>query len=323
MDTMIRLVATAICFSGVVFSASAQDWPKRRNIEIILPSAAGSGPDATMRSYSERLSQNLGQVVFITNRAGGSGTIAASAAMRAEPDGYTFFLASSSQLIVNKYTIKNLNYDPDIDFKPVSLLNSAPYIVLTNSDTPFRNLDQLVNYARANPQKVFAAYEGATAKAATLYLLNALGLTLTLVPYVNPNQAMQDLMAGNVQLHLQGTALGLPFVKDGRLPALAVTGAARFPSLPDVPTVSETYPAFDGFGSWVMLLAPARTPDEIVLRMSQEIGKIAKLPEIQQLFDNLGIIASDDTSPAAAVAFLRAQNEQFARMARIADLKAE
>jgi tripartite-type tricarboxylate transporter receptor subunit TctC len=305
-------------------SAAAQEWPRRKIIEIIIPSAAGSGPDATIRSYSEHLAKNLGQGIVITNRAGGSGTIAASAAARSDPDGYTFLLASPSQLVVNKYTIKNLSYDPDKDFQPVALVGRAPYIVLTNPDMPFRTLPELIAYNAKNPGKVFVAYEGASAKAASIYLLRALGINLTMVPYVNPNQAVQDLLAGNTQLHLQGTALALPFVKDGRLPALAVTGGERFPPIPDVPAVGETFPRFGAFETWVMLLAPRGTPQPIIHRMSKEIEQIAQLPDMRKLFDNLGIIGADaDASPEAAVAFLQRQNEQFAKMAEIADLKPE
>jgi tripartite-type tricarboxylate transporter receptor subunit TctC len=316
-------VAAFAAAAAIATTAAAQEWPKRKIIEIIVPSAAGSGPDATMRSYSEHLAKNLNQGVVITNRAGGSGTIAASAGARADPDGYTFLLASLSQLVVNKYTIKNLSYDPDKDFQPVALLNRAPYIVLTNPDMPFRTLPELIAYDAKNPGKVFVAYEGASAKAASIYLLRALGLNLTMVPYVNPNQAVQDLLAGNTQLHLQGTALALPFVKDGRLPALAVTGSERFPAISNVPTVIESFPQFGSFEAWVMLLAPRGTPEPIIQRMSKEIGQIAQLPDIRRLFDNLGIIAADDASPEAAVAFLQRQNEQFAKMAEIADLKPE
>jgi len=318
-----RMTFVGAAVAALATHADAQEWPQRRVIEIIVPSAAGSGPDATIRSYSEHLSKNLGQGVVITNRAGGSGTIAASAAARSDPDGYTFLLASLSQLIVNKYTIKNLSYDPDKDFQPVALLNRAPYIVLTNPGMPFRTLPDLIAYNAKNPGKVFLAYEGASAKAASIYLMRALGINLTMVPYVNPNQAVQDLLAGNTQLHLQGTALALPFVKDGRLPALAVTGSERFPAISTVPAVVETYPQFGSFEAWVMLLAPRGTPEPIIQRMSKEIGQIAKLPEIRKLFDNLGIIAAADASPEAALAFLKSQNAQFAKMAELADLKPE
>ena len=316
-------LAAAVGAASVATNAMAQEWPKRKVIEIIIPSAAGSGPDVTIRSYSDYLAKNLGQSVVISNRAGGSGTIAASAAARAEPDGYTFLLASLSQLVVNKYTIKNLSYDPDKDFKPVALLNRAPFIVLTNPSMPFRSLPELVAYNAKNPGKVFVAYEGASAKAASIYLMRAMGIDLTLVPYVSSSQAVQDLLAGNTQLHLQGTALALPFVKDDRLPALAVTGGERFPAIPNVPAVRESFPEFGEFETWVMLLAPRGTPDAIVQRMSKQIGEIAKLPAMRKLFDNVGIIAVDDSSPEAAVAFLQRQNEQFAKMAKAADMKPE
>jgi tripartite-type tricarboxylate transporter receptor subunit TctC len=318
-----RWLISFIIINCCLGSAFAQEWPKRRNIEIIVPAAAGSGQDATMRVYTDKLQQNLGQSVIVTNRGGASGTIGASTAARAAPDGYTFVMLSPGQLIVNKYTIKNLNYDPDKDFKPVALLNLAPYFILINPSMPFRDLNQLVAYAKDNHDKVFIAYESATVKAIATHLLNTLGINLTLVPYVNPPQLMQDLLVGNVQMSIQGSALGLAFVKDGRTPALAVTGAKRFPATPNIPTVAESHPAFGSFDTWLMLLAPAGTPDDVVQRMSQEIKKIAALPDTGKLFENLGLSPADDYSPEAAAAFVKQQNEQFATMAKLSDLKPE
>jgi tripartite-type tricarboxylate transporter receptor subunit TctC len=318
-----RWFTSLIIMGCCLTPAFGQEWPKRRNIEIIVPAAAGSGQDATMRNYTDKLAQNLGQSIVVTNRAGAAGTIGASAAARSAPDGYTFVMLSPGQLIVNKYTIKSLSYDPDKDFAPVALLNLAPYFILINPGVPVRDLRQLVEYAKGNREKVFIAYESATVKAVAIHLLNTLGIDLTLVPYVNPPQLMQDLLVGNVQMSIQGSALGLAFVKDGRLPALAVTGTRRFAPTPDVPTVLESHPAFGSFDTWLMLLAPAGTPEDIVRRMSKEIEKIAALPETKKLFDNLGLAPADDYSPEAAAAFVKQQNDQFAKMAKLSDLKPE
>ena len=240
-----RWLASIIVLNCFLAPAFAQEWPKRRNIEIIVPAAAGSGQDATMRVYTDKLAQNLGQSVIVSNRGGASGTIGASAAARSTPDGYTFVMLSPGQLIVNKYTIKSLKYDPDKDFTPVALLNLAPYFVIINPTMPFRDLNQLAAYAKGNREKAFIAYESATVKAIATHLLKRLEIDLTLVPYVNPPQLMQDLLAGNVQMSIQDSALGLAFVKDGRTLALAVTGARRFSATPDVDIHSRRH---DGTG---------------------------------------------------------------------------
>jgi tripartite-type tricarboxylate transporter receptor subunit TctC len=305
-------------------TSDAQGWPNR-HIEIILPTSAGSGPDVTMRSYTDRLAKSLGQPIIINNRPGASGAIAAQAAARSQPDGYTFFLASPAQLIINKYVLKDLPYDPDIDFVPVSLLNRAPFIVLTNPRLPIKSLSDLVAYSKANRGNVFVSHEGATGKATAAYLNKVMDLEMTLVPYVNAVTAIQDLVGGNadVHVHVQGSALALPFAKDGRLRALAVTSSSRFEQLPDVPAMSEVYPGFGNFETWLMLLAPKGTPDAVIRRISSEIGRIAKIDEMKRLFQNLGVLPADSGSPESAVKFLREQNLQVAKMAAAASLKPE
>jgi tripartite-type tricarboxylate transporter receptor subunit TctC len=302
----------------------AQGWPNR-HIEIILPTSAGSGPDVTMRSYTDRLAKSLGQPIIINNRPGASGAIAAQAAARSQPDGYTFFLASPAQLIINKYVLKDLPYDPDSDFVPVSLLNRAPFIVLTNPRLPIKSLSDLVAYNKANRGNVFVSHEGATGKATAAYLNKVMGLEMTLVPYVNAVTAIQDLVGGSadVHVHVQGSALALPFAKDGRLRALAVTSGSRFEQLPDVPAMSEVYPGFGNFETWLMLLAPKGAPDAAIRRLSSEIGRVAQIEEMKRLFQSLGVLAADSGSPESALKFLREQNLQVAKMAAAAALKPE
>ena len=315
------LLAVLLALPSTSYS---QAWPNR-HIEIILPSSAGSGPDVTMRSYADRVGKSLGQSIIINNRPGASGVIAAQAAARSQPDGYTFFLASPAQLIINKYVLKDLPYNPDADFVPVSLLNRAPFIVLTNPRLPIKSLSDLVAYNKANPGKVFLSYEGATGKAIASHLNKVMGLEMTLVPYVNPVTAIQDLVgrSADTHVHVQGSALALPFVKDGRLRGLAVTSASRFEQLPDVPAMNEVYPGFGDFQTWLMLLAPKGVPEAVIRRMSSEIGRVAQLDEMKELFHNLGVLPAESGSPEAAAKFLREQNVQVAKMAAAALLRPE
>ena len=315
------LLAVLLALPSTSYS---QSWPNR-HIEIILPSSAGSGPDVTMRSYSDKIAKSLGQSIIINNRPGASGVIAAQAAARSQPDGYTFFLASPAQLILNKYVLKDLPYNPDVDFVPVSLLNRAPFIVLTNPRLPIKSLRDLVAYNKANPGRVFLSYEGATGKAIASHLNKVMGLEMNLVPYVNPVTAIQDLVGGNADthVHVQGSALALPFAKDGRLRALAVTSGGRFEQLPDVPAMNELYPDFGDFQTWLMLLAPKGAPDAVIRRMSSEIGSIAHLNEMKGLFHNLGVLPAESGSPEAAAKFLREQNVQVAKMAAAALFRPE
>ena len=321
---MIKAAVLLAVLLALPSTSHAQNWPNR-HIEIILPTSAGSGPDVTMRSYSDKIAKSLGQSIIINNRPGASGIIAAQTAARSQPDGYTFFLASPAQLIINKYVIKDLPYNPDADFVPVSLLNRAPFIVLTNPRFPIKSLSDLVAYNKAIPGKVLLSYEGATGKAIASHLNKVMGLDMGLVPYVNPVTAIQDLVGGSADthVHVQGSALALPFVKDGRLRALAVTSGSRFEQLPDVPAMSEVYPGFGDFQTWLMLLAPKGVPDTVIHRMSSEIGRVAQLDEMKEMFHKLGVLPAESGSPEAAAKFLREQNVQVAKMAAAAVLGPE
>ena len=172
---MIRTALLVVMLLALPSTGHAQVWPNR-HIEIILPTSAGSGPDVTMRSYTDKVAKSLGQPIVINNRPGASGAIAAQAAARSQPDGHTFLLASPAQLIINKYVLKDLPYDPDVDLVPVSLLNRAPFIVLTSPRLPIRSLGDLVAYDKANRGKVFVSHEGATGKATAAYVNKVMGL---------------------------------------------------------------------------------------------------------------------------------------------------
>jgi tripartite-type tricarboxylate transporter receptor subunit TctC len=312
----------ALATIGTAASAAAQAWPAKP-IQIIIPAAAGSGPDVTMRTYTDRMSKNLNQSVVITNRPGANGIIGAQAAAKAPADGYTFFEASIGQLVVNKYPIKDLGYDPDKDFVPVAMLGRAPYMVLVNPDLPIKSLGDLVAFEKERAGKVFFAYEGSSVQAATAYLIKTMNIRGDLVSYVSPVQAINDTIGGLAHVHIQGTAIGLTHVNSGKLRPIAVTTDVRIPQIANVPTMNESYPGFGSFEAWLMLVAPAGTPPDAVRAMSAEIGKVGSTPELQQIHSNIGFLKLNDFSPTAAAAFLKAQSEQFAKMAAAANLKPE
>jgi tripartite-type tricarboxylate transporter receptor subunit TctC len=232
-------------------------------------------------------------------------------------------LGSLGQLIANKYTMKAPGYDPDKDFVPVALIGRAPYIVLVNPSLPIQSLADLAKYDRENPGKVSLAYEGAAVLAASAHLKRLMNLSLQLVAYNSPLQAIQDTIGGTAQVHIQGTAIGLSFATSNKLRAIAVTTDKRLPQLSDVPIVNESYPGFGSFEAWLMIVAPANTPPDIVQRMSAEIARAGASQELRDLFSKLGFFEDDDFSPGAAAAYLKRQNEQFAIMAKAADLKPE
>ncbi len=179
----------------------------------------------SLRLYTDRLAKVIGQTVIVRNVVGASGAIGAQAAARSAPDGYNFFMGSNGHLVVNKYAMKNPGYNPDKDFVPVALLNRAPYMLLVNPALPINSVAELGTYARSNPGKAFLAYEGSSVQAIAAYTKQVLGLPIDLVAYNSPLQAIQDTFGGSAQFHIQGTAIGLAFVTDQRLRALAVLAA--------------------------------------------------------------------------------------------------
>jgi tripartite-type tricarboxylate transporter receptor subunit TctC len=159
-------MSTCIAFSS---AGLAQTWPTKP-VTFIVPAAAGSGPDVSLRLYTDRLAKVIGQPVIVRNIVGASGAIGAQAAAKSAPDGYTFFMGSNGHLVVNKYTMKNPGYDPDKDFVPVALLNRAPYMLLVNPALPINSVAELGTYARSNPGKAFLAYEGSSVQAIAAYM---------------------------------------------------------------------------------------------------------------------------------------------------------
>jgi len=321
MNTGFRLLITSAALL-VSSAAMAQPWPSRP-VQFIVPAAAGSGPDVTLRPYTDRLAKSIGQPVVVLNRPGAQGAIGAQATAKEPPDGYTFMLGSLGQLVANKYTMKAPGYDPDKDFVPVALIGRAPYMVLVNPNLPVRSLADLVKHDRENPGKISLAYEGSSVLAGAAYLKHLMGLSLELVPYNSPLQAIQDTMGGIAQVHVQGTAIGLSYATTQKLRAIAITTDKRLPQLADVPTVNESYPDFGSFEAWLMIVAPANTPPDLVQRMSVEIGRAGNSQELRDLFRKLGFFDNEDYTPQAAATFLKQQNEQFAKMAKAADLKPE
>lgn len=322
MTFRLRLFTASAALLLVSSAAMAQSWPNRP-VQFIVPSAAGSGPDVTLRHYTDRISKSIGQSIVVLNKPGAQGAIGAQFAAKEPGDGYTFMLSNIGQLIANKHTMKTPGYDPDKDFVPVAIIGRAPYILLVNPSLPINSLADLVKYDRENPKKLSLAYEGASAFAGSAYLKSQMGLSMELVAYQSPLQAIQDTIGGTAHMHLQGTAIGLSFVSSGKLRAIVVTTDKRSPQLPDVPMMNESYPGFGSFEAWLMVVAPAATPPDIVRRMSQEIAKAGNSPELREFFGKLGFFEDEDRSPEAAAAFLKQQSELFAKMAKAADIKPE
>src|SRR3954467_11233108 len=280
MHAMQRMAAL---FGSLVVCAAAlaQDYPAKP-LRFIVPFPPGGGNDTVARAIAQQMSPALGQPVVIDNRPGAGGSIGADLAAKAPADGYTLFLAGVGSHVVNPNLHAKLSYDPVRDFAPITLVASAPSVLVVNPGVPARTIAELTAYARASPGKLNYASNGngsAAQLAATMYESMA-GVRMVHVPYKGIAPALTDLLSGEVQL-MFGTVVALvPHIQSGKLRALAVTGKKRSALIPDVPTLRESgLPEYEA-GSWYGIEAPAGTPRPVIDQLNALIVKALRQPDV-------------------------------------------
>jgi tripartite-type tricarboxylate transporter receptor subunit TctC len=299
----------------------AQTYPDR-TISYIVPSSPGSSPDIVGRIMADALAKILGQPVVVLNRSGAGGTIAAAAAAKAVPDGYTILQANTNHSFSQTF-YKNLGYDLEHDFSPVGRFASAFYIVTAHPKVGVRTLPELIAKAKAAPGKLNYASGGIGA--ATFIVAEVLkaqaGIDLVHIPYAGGGPALASILAGVTDVYGSPYATAKPFVDSGKLIGLAVTSAARIPFLPDLPTVAETLPGYE-VTSWYGLLLPAGTPmavrDKVLSAAMQAIG----MAETRKRLEELGYVTIKDT-PEEFAGFLHGDIEKMARLIKHFNLKPE
>ena len=300
----------------VAGAARAQAWPNRP-VRFILSQAAGSGPDNVARVLAEPMQRALGQAIVIDNKPGGQNVIGAQAAARATPDGYTFYFATAAALVSNAYLVKSLPYDPLKDFAPVSFIGSSPFCLVVAAAAPSKELADFVGQARAMPNTISIATEGAkTFGGITARLLNArAGLQAKLVAYSAVGAALQDVLGGHADAALVDIASAAQLVRQGRLRMLAVTSPKRVVGWEAVPALAEVFAGFDMVG-WLALVAPAGTPPSLIERLNEAttlaLADKETASRIQAIGPHLDSIALSSTQLRQ---FLRAEHERWARIA--------
>ena len=319
------MLRAATCAVALVFGlALTQASPVRaeypeRPVTIIVSLAAGSGMDVLVRLYADKLAQDLGKPVVVENRPGASLMLAANAVAQSQPDGHTLLVSTSSAMAINLTLFKTVNYDPERDFVPISLYVKSPFILVTNPDLPAKTVPELISYVKTNQGKLSYSSPGAgVAQHLSMeYLKNQFGLEITHVPYRATPQSIQDIAAGHVAMGFAEAGASLPLIKEGKLRALAVSSATRLPLLPDVPPFAEAAPA-PGFEavSWHMLLAPAKTPKDIVDRLHAEMKRILADPEIKQKIETIGLIPFDTPSIEDLRIYRRAEQEKWGSLVK-------
>jgi len=302
--------------------ALAQGYPSRP-IKLILPFAPGSPSDMVGRTIGQKMSAQMGQNLVPDNRASAGGTLGLTLAAQSPPDGYTL-LVTSPTIVISPLLYANLQYDSLRDFTPVARLASIENVMVVHPSVPAKTLKEFIALARANPGKLNYGSGGAgtTNHLANELLKSLQKINLVHVPYKGASLAAQALMGGEVDEVILAVAPALPFIRSGRVRALAVLSEKRVPTLPEVPTAEEAGMANFRMSIWYAMFAPAGTPREIVMYLYGEAGKALKDPELLQRMANAGMDPWLGT-PEELGKLLRSEITRFAKIAQSAGLKKE
>jgi tripartite-type tricarboxylate transporter receptor subunit TctC len=317
--TFLHLAAGAAALSGLPRSARALDYPTRP-VHIIVAYPAGGAPDIVSRLIGEWLSQQFGQQFVIDNRPGAGSNIGTEFAAKAPPDGYTLFMAVSTNA-VNAMLYTHLNFNFVRDFVPVAGIGGTPFVLAANPSFPPKTFPEFIAYAKANPGKVNMASQGigTTPHVCGVLLMMMTGIKLTHVPY--RENLMPDLLGGQVQFYFSPMAQAIEYVKDGRLRALGVTTATRSPLLPDVPAIGEFVPGYEATG-WYGICAPSATPAPIVDKLGKAILASVDDADMKARFLALGVELKPRTAPEFGK-FIAAEIEKWAKVIKFADIHVE
>lgn len=319
--------ATGLAASLALPAAWAQGgaYPNKP-IKVIVPYAAGISPDIVARVLGDKLSQALGQPVIVENRAGAGGMIGAEAAAALPADGYNLFFTVKGVMAIAPHLYPNAKYQPLKDFKSITQVLIVPHILTANPNAPYNTMAEMVEYAKRNPGKIDYASAGVGSQphVALEAWARRLGIQLTHIPYkTNPSP---DVMSGVVSMYLEAATTAIPSIQAGRIKALAVSGAERIPSLPNVPTVTEFNADLDPNGvignSWHGFFTPVGTPDDIVNKLNVELVKIVKTPEIQARLRSLGL-APTGTPPAVLATGMASDYSYWGKLINELGIKVE
>lgn len=313
-----------VVLAGTVLTGFAQETYPNRPITLIVPSSAGGTTDFTARLIAEPLSRALGQPVVVDNKGGASGNIGGQAVAIAKPDGYTLLVSYSGYQVGNPHLFKKVPWDPIKDFAPIAFLTKAPQVIVATPGLPVNDLKELTAYAKANPGKLNYASSGngSIQHIAAELLKQVTGTQMAHIPYKGAGPAVQDLMAGQVDLFITTPASVIGQIKGDKLKVLAVTSTTRLSVLPNVATAGEQGIKNFNIDSWFALYAPAGTPPEIVKKLNAEVNKILARPDIQKKAEESGTFVEQMT-PAQLATFTKKEYDFWGKVIKGASITAE
>jgi tripartite-type tricarboxylate transporter receptor subunit TctC len=327
---MLKVVGAAlrmtalIALIGILFAptALAEDWPTKP-ITIVVPFVAGGTTDIVARIIAQPLSERLHQSIVIENVGGGGGTIGAGNAARAQPDGYTIFMATVAHTMAPGI-YKKLSYDFEKDFDPITIAASVPNILIVNPSVPSNTVAELISYIKSNPGKVNygSAGIGSTEHMSGALFRSLAGLDIVHVPYRGGAPMLGDLVAGHIQMSIETSGAATPFIKGAQVRALAVSPAKRSALFPELPTLAESgLPGYD-VTTWYGVLVPKGTPQPIRDKLYQELAQVLKSPDVIARLRDIGAEPGGEP-PAQFAAFINAETEKWIKLAKDAGIQAD
>ncbi len=324
MRKLIFAMLAMIGACGLAVSAAAQSFPSRP-ITLIVPFAAGGPSDTVARVVAQGMSQTLGQSVIIENLAGAAGTIAAARVARAAPDGYTLAEATWSTHVVSPVIYQHLSYDVRKDFAPVALLTETPEVLLSKKAVPANDLQGLIAWLKANPNTAFQGVAGGTDEVAGYFFKQKTGTQFQYVPYRGLTLAMQDLVAGRIDLMFDQPSDALSQIRAGTIKAYAVMADRRLTVAPEIPTVDEAGLPGVYLSTWQAIFAPKGTPDAVVAKLNAAAQAALADPAARQRLAGIAqeVVPRDQQTPAALAAFYKSEIDKWWPIITAAGIKAE
>ena len=322
MKILARVTLAAVAAAMVSTHAHAQTYPVKP-MRLIVSVQPGGNLDLIGRAVAEKVSEGIGQRMFVENRPGANSTIGLASVARSAPDGYTFVMVAQSALVAARM-MRNPPYDPVRDFAGVSLIATLPQMLVVHPSLPVKSVKELIALAKARPGQLncSSSGNGSGSHLALEFFNRMAGVQIMRIPYNGDGPAIIDLLGGQVPLKFDNLSTSLPHVRSGRLRPLGVTTPKRTDLLPDVPAISETVPGYQA-SIFNGMMAPAGTPPEVLARVHAEIVKFTQTPEIRARFANQGVELQASQTPAEFTGFIKAEHARYVKLLDEAGIKPE
>jgi len=316
-------IVTGVLLSGLAVTLGhAQAKYPDRPIKILVGFAAGGGTDVAARVVGQKLGEALGQTFVIENRPGASGLIASEQVAKSPPDGYTLMVGSQTTLAVAPALYRSIQIDGSKAFTGMAMVGISPLVAVVPASSPIKSMAELVAFAKsqANGMSFGSGGVGTTPHMSGELLALSAGIKMVHVAYKGEAPGVNDLLGGQIPFMFSNLSVVKGNIEGGKLRALAVTSSTRVPSLPNVPTVAETFPGFDA-ATWFNLVAPAGTPPDVVARVHAEMKKIIATKDYQQRFETIGMITDKDRTPDEINAYIRSEIAKWGKVIKDAGIK--